>query len=299
MGAERNGSEPVGAGGLWLLATPIGTLDDLPVRAGAVLEGADLVLAEDTRRARTLFGHLGVTPAGPTVSFNEHNEDRRRAEALRVLEAGGRVVLMSDAGTPVLSDPGFTLVREVRRRGLRVLSVPGPSAFTAALAASGQPPLPATLVGFLPPRRGARRRRIEEFRTGRTTLVVLLSPHRLAGELADLAESLGPARPATLLAELSKVHERAEVGTLGELAAGREARSPRGEYVLVVGPPVEAEGAGPLDPEVVEALYREAVRRGLGRAAALRWTAAKVGAGRREVFQALEAASEARLEPEG
>ncbi len=295
---ERDRGDGPEWGTLWLLATPIGTLDDLSARAGTVLEGADLILAEDTRRAATVIRHLGAAPVGRVVSFNEHNEERRRGQAMEVLGRGGHVVLMSDAGTPVLSDPGFTLVREARKLGVRILSVPGPSVFTAALAASGQPPLPAVLVGFLPPRKGPRRRRLEDLRSLPGTLVILLSPHRLGEELADLARVLGPDRPATLLAELSKLHERAEVGSLGDLAVGREAGSPRGEYVLVVGPPREMDTSPGVDFEVVDAVYREAVHRGMDRAEALRWTAAKLGVGRRQIFAVLAGGGREPL-PEG
>ena len=138
---------------MWLVATPIGTLGDLPPRACQVLADADLILAEDTRRARTLLGHAGIAAGRRLLSFHEHNEAERVGRALAALTEGRSVALISDAGTPVLSDPGFPLVREARAAGVPVATVPGPSAFTAALAASGQPPLPATLVGFLPARR--------------------------------------------------------------------------------------------------------------------------------------------------
>jgi len=216
-------------------------------------------------------------------------------EVLQALEGGRQVVLVSDAGTPLLSDPGFLLVREARRQGFDVRSVPGPSAFTTALAASGQPTLPATLAGFLPPRRGGRRRKLETFRGLPGTIVLFLSPHRLGGELRDVAEVLGPGRPATLLAELSKLHERATMGSLEELAESPETRQPRGEYVLVVGPsnsdagPQETEE--PVDADLALAVYREAVRRGYGRNEALRWTASHLGLSRKRAFELLTEAS--------
>jgi 16S rRNA (cytidine1402-2'-O)-methyltransferase len=279
-----------GGGMLWLVATPIGTLDDLAPRAAAVLAEADLICAEDTRRTATLLRHLGIDGRGRMWSLHEHNEAARTARVLDRLAAGAAVALVSDAGTPVLSDPGFALVREARRRGIRVASVPGPSAFVAALAASGQPPLPATLVGFLPPRKGARTRSIADLATLPTTLVILLSPHRLAAELADLADGLGSGRRATLLAELSKLHERGLEATLGELAAADEAAAPRGEYVLVIGPPAArpaAEGPPEAVAAAVRAAYDAAVAGGAGRADALRAAARTVGMSRRHVFDIL------------
>lgn len=281
---------PGSSGTLWLVATPIGTLADLSPRACEVLRRCDTVLAEDTRRARKLLSYHGIPAAGRLRSFHEHNEQRLGEWVLERLRGGADVALMSDAGTPVLSDPGFTLVRRARQTGLGVLSVPGPSAFVTALAASGQPPLPALLVGFLPIRPGARRRRLEELADVDATLVILLSPHRLGRELADMCRTLGKGRPASLMAELSKRHERIVMGSLEELCGSPEKEHPRGEYVIVVGPP----GLPPADeeccediPAKVRAVYREAVARGLNRAAALRWTANQAGIGRRQVFAIL------------
>ncbi|MCU0303330.1 MAG: 16S rRNA (cytidine(1402)-2'-O)-methyltransferase [Thermoanaerobaculales bacterium] len=274
-------------GTLWIVATPIGTIADLSPRAAEVMAGATTILAEDTRRARSLLGRIGVAATGRLLSFHEHNEDRRLERVLDVLRTGGSVVLMSDAGTPVLSDPGFGLVRAVRREALPVASVPGPSSFTAALAASGQPPLPATLVGFLPARAAARRRRIEELSGVAWTLVVLLSPHRLAAELQDLAAGLGRDRPATLLAELSKRFERAVTATLGELAVGGEVARPRGEYVLVVGPDDRVEVDRGVDARQIREAYDDAIAAGLPRTRAIRAAADRLGVGRREVFDSL------------
>ncbi len=283
-------------GCLWVVATPIGTIGDLSGRAASTLAAADLVLAEDTRHLGKLIRAAGIPISCRTLSFHEHNEDRRLPELLAALAGGKNIVLTSDAGTPVLSDPGYVLVREARRRGFEVRSVPGPSAFTAALAASGQPPLPAVLVGFLPPRSAARRRKLETLRAFGWTMVFFLSPHRLGRELGETAEILGPERPATLLAEISKLHERALMGTLEELAAAGETEHPRGEYVLVVGPsgtgaPVQGGREGE-DPELTLAVYREAVRRGYGRGEALRWTAARLGLSRKRVFELLENVAE-------
>ncbi len=279
------------AGGLWLVATPIGSMDDLSPRACDVLRSADLILAEDTRRTGRLLASFGIASAGRLTAFHEHNEATKTTAILERLKRGEAVAIVSDAGTPVLSDPGFQLVRQTRHAGVPVFSVPGPSSFTAALAASGQPPLPAVLAGFLPPRPGPRKRRLAELAQHPWTVVVLLSPHRLKAELEDLAAAFGPQRPATLLAELSKRHERGIMATLGELATCDEAGQPRGEYILVAGPPAGDETgptpAGRIDRDVVQAVYGEAARRGMSRAEALRWTSEKLGIKRRQVFDIL------------
>jgi 16S rRNA (cytidine1402-2'-O)-methyltransferase len=279
-----------GEGGtLWIVATPIGTLADLGERAREVLEQVDTVLAEDTRRTRRLLSGLGISVHGRLRSLHEHNETRSAPAVVEELRAGRDVAIVSDAGTPVLSDPGFVVVRAVREAGLAVASVPGPSAFTAALAAAGQPPLPATLVGFLPPRAGARRRSLDAVRAAPGSLVLFLSPHRLAVELADVAAVLGGERPATLLAELSKRHERAETGSLEELAGGAEAHAPRGEYVLVVGP-AEAREQGPThEPSPADAgrVYGGHLARLGDRREALRAAARELHLSRRRLYALL------------
>jgi len=278
----------VESGTLWIVATPTGTLSDLGARARDVLAAVDRILVEDTRRARTLLSSAGVRAGRRLRSFHEHNEAKLVDGVVEDLAAGLDVALISDAGTPCLSDPGFLLVRRVRLQGLKVCSVPGPSAFTAALAASGQPPLPATLVGFLPARRGPRRRRIADIGPTPWTLVIFLSPHRLADELEDLAAGLGEGRPATLLAEISKLHERALSASLGELAASDEAGRPRGEYVLVIGPEGDrASAAGPADPDEVRAAFEAARAAGRDRRQALKDAARATGVPRREVYAVL------------
>jgi len=272
---------------LWIVATPIGTLDDLSPRAREVLSQVELILAEDTRRARTLLSHLGLPSRGRVRSLHEHNERRQVPALIAALRDGASLALVSDAGTPVLSDPGFVLVRAAHGAGLRVCSVPGASSFTAAIAASGQPPLPATLCGFLPARRGPRRRRVSELESCPWTLVMLLSPHRLARELGDVAEILGEDRQATLLAEISKLHERSMKATLGDLAGCSELDQPRGEYILVVGPRDDGGETSETDPDAVRSQYRSALNDGLERREALRRTARRLGLRRRQVFDLL------------
>jgi 16S rRNA (cytidine1402-2'-O)-methyltransferase len=280
-------------GTLWIVATPIGSLGDLAPRAAEVLRTVELILAEDTRRARALLAHLGVAARGRLQSLHEHNEEARVAATVAALAAGRSAALVSDAGTPVLSDPGFPLVRAVRAAGLPVASLPGASAFTAALAASGQPPLPAVLCGFLPARAGPRRQRIAELGRWPWTMVVLLSPHRLRRELEDLAAALGGARPATLLAEISKLHERAASATMAELAAGPEAAAPRGEYVLVVGPAVApVVRAVAVGSDEMRRAYDAALATGLDRRGALRAAASELGLSRRAAYALLAAAGD-------
>lgn len=278
---------------LWIVATPIGTLEDLGARAMKLLGSVDVILAEDTRRTRKLLSHAGLSAGGRLRSLHEHNEDERVAWVLDQIEDGREVAMVSDAGTPALSDPGFLLVRAARTKGLEVRSVPGASAFAAALAASGQPPLPAVLAGFLPAKSGPRRRQISKLADWSETLVVLLSPHRIARELRDLADGLGGDRPATLLAEISKRHERAVVGALEELSQSSEATTPRGEYVLVVGPVDRSENVTTVTPDQASAAYHRAIGEGLDRRAALREASRRLGVSRRDFYAKLLEAEKA------
>jgi len=218
-------------GTLHVVATPIGNLEDITLRALRVLREADLLFAEDTRRTRILLDRH--TLPGRPVSLNAHNETARIEQARTCLAADGDVVLVSDAGTPLVSDPGGRLVAAVIEAGHRVESVPGPSAVLAALCASGLPAQPFLFVGFLP-RKGAGRRAILEAQRGRPeTLVLFESPHRVHATLSDLAGVLGPGRRAAVARELTKIHEEVVRGPLAELAAHFEAGA-RGEVTLVV-----------------------------------------------------------------
>lgn len=220
-------------GTLLVVATPIGNLDDLSPRARQAFERADLVACEDTRRTGLLLSRLGIKR--PLLSLHEHNERRRLPRLLEALERGETVALASDAGTPLVSDPGFLLVREAAARGVRVEPVPGPSALLAALVAAALPPHPFTFCGFPPPKRGKRRSFFERFSALDHTLVFYESPHRLLASLADALEVLGD-RPAAVARELTKVHEEVVRGSLSEVLAVLEARpSLKGELVVVIG----------------------------------------------------------------
>lgn len=225
-----------GQGKLVVVATPIGNLDDLSPRARAALEAADLVACEDTRRTGRLLAHLGIKR--PLLSLHEHNERRRVPSLLTALEEGKVVALASDAGTPLVSDPGFVLVREAAARGVRVEPVPGPSALLAALVISGLPPHPFTFAGFPPPKGGKRRTFYRKLAALPHTLVIFESPHRALASLADAVTELGGERPAALARELTKLHEEVVRATLSEILAELSRRPAiKGELVLVVGPP--------------------------------------------------------------
>lgn len=274
---------PVG-GRLFVVATPIGNLGDLSPRACEILASVRLLLAEDTRHVRKLLNHFAITT--PTRSLHEHNEAREVPRLLADLEGGAEFALISDAGTPLVADPGFRLVRGCRERGIPVLAVPGPSAVTAALAVSGLPPVPFTFAGFLPPKAAARAEALESLAALPHTLVVFVSPHRLRPEIEACARFLGAEREAVLLAELTKVHERASRGTLGELAASAVADEAKGEYTLVVGPPPPAE-APSVTPEAAGRALEEALARGLDLAEARRQAARALGISRKELYNLL------------
>jgi 16S rRNA (cytidine1402-2'-O)-methyltransferase len=224
----------VQTGRLAVISTPIGNLGDLSPRAREELAAAELVAAEDTRRTGQLLTTLGLSR--PLVSLHEHNESERIVELLEKLRAGARIALVSDAGTPLLSDPGFELVRRVAREGMPVVAVPGPSAITAALSIAGLPTERFTFEGFLPARLAERRSRIGELKQETRTLVFFEAPHRIAESLEDLAAGFGAGRRVAVARELTKVFETVYRGTLAELAAQarNDANFSRGEITVVV-----------------------------------------------------------------
>jgi 16S rRNA (cytidine1402-2'-O)-methyltransferase len=227
-------------GRLVFVATPIGNLEDLSPRAAAALAAADRIACEDTRHTGRLLHHLGIRK--PLVSLHEHNERRRLPELLAALDAGETIAVASDAGTPLLSDPGFPLARAAAESGHRIEAIPGPSAILAALVVSGLPPYPFTFAGFAPPKSGRRRAFWRRFGDLGHTVVAFESPHRIAASLADAIAELGADRPAALARELTKLHEEVVRGTLGEIEAAVGSKRTLGEYVLVIGPPRSAAG---------------------------------------------------------
>ena len=239
-------------GTLHVVATPIGNLEDITLRALRVLREADLLLAEDTRRTRTLLARYEI--AQRPVSLHAHNEARRCEQVRVALRAGRRVALVSDAGTPLVSDPGERLVRAVLDDEHEVVAVPGASAVLAALAISGLPASAFRFVGFLPRRAGARNALLDELRERPETAVIFESPRRVAATLRTLCERLGD-RPACVARELTKRHEESVRGTLSELAA-HFADGARGEVTLVVGGAPAAGGAPPLADGALDARIR-------------------------------------------
>ena len=226
-------SEPI-APGLHVVATPIGNLRDISIRALSTLASAAAVLAEDTRVSRTLLAHYGITT--PLIPYHEHNAAEMRPKILARLRAGEALALISDAGTPLVSDPGYKLVEAVLSENIRVTSVPGASAVLAALVVAGLPTDRFFFEGFLPPKPGARRARLEELAHIPSTLVLFESPRRLADMLKDAAELLGE-RQAAVARELTKLFETVKRGTIGALAAEFEASGPpKGEIVVLIGP---------------------------------------------------------------
>jgi 16S rRNA (cytidine1402-2'-O)-methyltransferase len=241
MGTERAGAPRSGTGTLYVVATPIGNLEDVSLRALRVLREVDLVAAEDTRHVRKLLDHYGIRKR--VVSYHEHNERTRTPQLLAALRSGRSVALVSDAGTPALSDPGYPLVRACAEAQIPVVPVPGPSAAVAALVVSGLPTDRFLFLGFPPRRRPARRRFFEEVRDGRATLVLFESPHRLADCLEDALAVLGDRR-AAVCRELTKLHEEVRRGTLSELVSWARQAAPLGEVTVVVeGASREAAGA--------------------------------------------------------
>ncbi|HJU56017.1 MAG TPA: 16S rRNA (cytidine(1402)-2'-O)-methyltransferase [Pyrinomonadaceae bacterium] len=274
------------AGTLYLVATPIGNLEDITHRAVRVLSEVDIVACEDTRHTRVLLNHYQIKTK--TISYHEHNE-RERAEYLgEMLEAGRSVAVVSDAGTPGISDPGFRLVNDAVRRGARVVPIPGPAAFVSALIASGLPTDEFFFGGFLPARSNERRARLTAVRSLNSTLVFYETPHRIAQALADAREILGE-REAVVARELTKLHEEIARGRLSELAErfGREGAA-RGEIVLVIDrePVVEEGGADDSEADIagrVAALEAE----GLDNRAALKRVARELGLSRSEAYRRL------------
>ena len=246
--------QPTLAPGLYVVSTPIGNLRDLTLRALDVLTAADLVLAEDTRVAAKLLQAYGLS--AKLERYDEHAAERGGARALAALAEGKRVALVSDAGTPLVSDPGYRIVREAAAAGYPVFPIPGPSALLAGLSAAGLPTDRFLFAGFPPPKSAARRTFLEELAPIRATLVFFEGGSRLADSLADMAAVLGD-REAVVCRELTKLYETVVRGRLAELAADRQFAAPRGELVVLVGPGREAQAsAADADAALTDALSR-------------------------------------------
>jgi 16S rRNA (cytidine1402-2'-O)-methyltransferase len=282
--------EEGGKGCLFVVATPIGNLEDITLRALRILKEADLIACEDTRQTMKLLSHFQISKR--LVSYHEHNEITRAPEIVIDLEQGAKVALVSDAGTPSISDPGHRLVSLCLRHGIKVVPVPGASAFVAALAASGVPAEEFTFAGFLPARPTQRRKALRALAGEPRTVVLYEAPHRLLDTLEDSLEILGN-RPAVIARELTKVHEEFQRAHMEDLLAAVQKRPPRGEITLLIGP---ADGAAnhsesattsgasvPLSHRVDEIMKE----RKLDKKAALKQAARERGLTRREAYKQL------------
>ena len=270
-----------GAGVLVLAGTPIGRVEDAAPRLAAELASADVIAAEDTRRLKRLVSDLGVEPAGRVLSYFEGNEQARTPQLVEALRAGERVVLVTDAGMPSVSDPGYRLVAAAVEAGVAVTAVPGPSAVLTALAVSGLPVDRFCFEGFLPRKAGERARRLDDLADEPRTMVFFEAPHRTATALAAMAEALGADRPAAVCRELTKTHEEVRRDTLGNLAAWAT-DGVRGEVTIVVaGAPVDAPTT---DPDTLRALVASEEAAGVPRKQAIADVARRSGVPKRVVY---------------
>lgn len=276
-------------GCLYLCATPIGNREDISARVLRVLQEADMIAAEDTRHSRGLLQYYGIQT--PLISYHEHNKYERAEELVARLLQGDKIALISDAGTPVISDPGEVLVQKARECGIPVTSLPGPCALITALSLSGIPARRFVFEGFLPQESKERREVLGNLQDESRTIILYEAPHRLRKTLGELQDVLGADRPLCLCRELTKIHEEALTFTLQEALAYYEAREPRGEYVLVLEGKSKEAGAAEqkmawkvLAPEEHLKLY---MARGLDKKAAMKAMAADFGLSRNEIYKQL------------
>ena len=272
-------------GTLYLVATPIGNLADITHRALQVLRDVDLIACEDTRHTRKLLQHYGIDTR--TISYHEHNEQQRAAELTELLKQGSDIAVVSDAGTPAISDPGFRLIRAAVDSGIIVVPVPGPSALVSALIAAALPTDQFFFGGFLPARSSARRARFDELRSVPGTLIFYEAPHRLATSLRDAHEVLGE-REAVVARELTKLHEEIRRGRLSELAEHYSTvEQPRGEIVLLIDQTVLDAVSEGAQPSSVARLVAQFETDGLDHRAALKKAARELGLSRAEAYRRL------------
>jgi 16S rRNA (cytidine1402-2'-O)-methyltransferase len=276
---------------LYLVATPIGNLEDITLRALRILKDADAIACEDTRQTQKLLNHYGVTTR--TTSYHEHNEMTRAAELVVELEEGAKVALVSDAGMPAISDPGYRLISLAIRHGIPVVPIPGASAFVAALAASGLPTDSFRFGGFLPAKRGARRKELEQFRDSPRTQIYYEAPHRLREALADLVDVMGPERQVVIAREVTKLHEEFLRGHAGELQKQLQEREIKGEITLLIRAEERAGGqpvavALPQKKSLRSRLEEVMQERQLDEKAALKVVARERGVSKSEAYRELQ-----------
>lgn len=268
-------------GTLYLVATPIGNLSDITHRALQVLRDVDLIACEDTRHTHKLLSHYGIITK--TISYHEHNEQQRATQLVDQLKQGSSIAVVSDAGTPAISDPGFRLVRAAIESEVPVVPVPGPSALISALIAAGLPTDEFFFAGFLPPRSNARRARLSGLQAVPGTLIFYEAPHRLAATLKDAYEVLGE-RDAVVARELTKVHEEIRRGRLSELSDHYEREEPRGEIVVLIDRNVISAAKPQL---TIAALVDQFEQDGMDKRAALKKAARELGISRAEAYRKL------------
>jgi len=272
-------------GTLYLVSTPIGNLADITHRALQVLQDVDLIACEDTRHTHKLLSHYGITTK--TISYHEHNERQRTAQLIDMLQQGSDVAVVSDAGTPAISDPGYRLVRAAIENDITLVPVPGPSALISALVAAGLPTDEFFFAGFLPSRSNARRTRLSELRSVPGTLIFYEAPHRLAATLKDTYEILGE-REAVVARELTKVHEEIKRGRLSELVAHySNDENIRGEIVLLIDRNVLSDATETATHQSVAALVDQFEQAGMDHRAALKKAARELGLSRAEAYRRL------------
>jgi len=282
----------VSGGCLYVVATPIGNLEDISLRALRILKEADVIACEDTRQTQKLLSHFDIPKR--LVSYHEHNEITRAPEIVIELEQGAKVALVSDAGTPAISDPGYRLVSLCLRHGIDVVPVPGASAFVAALAASGMPVSEFVFVGFLPARPTARRKALRDLANEARTVAIYEAPHRLLDTLEDALEILGN-RPAVIAREITKAFEEFQRGHIEDLLAAAQKKAPRGEITLLIGPPdghathADSDANAPGEAKLPLARRVDEIMnvRGVDRKAALKQAARERGITRREAYKQL------------
>jgi 16S rRNA (cytidine1402-2'-O)-methyltransferase len=278
-------------GVLYLVGTPIGNLEDITLRALRILKEADVIACEDTRQTQKLLNHYGV--ATRTVSYHEHNEMTRAPELVVELEEGAQVALVSDAGMPGISDPGYRLISLAIRHGIPVVPIPGASAFVAALAASGLPTDSFRFGGFLPAKRGARRQELEHIKSSPRTQIFYEAPHRIEQTLADVVEVLGPARQVVIAREVTKLHEEFLRGHAADLRKRLQERQIKGEITLLIRAAEDA-GGGPVALEMLQkkslrGRLREVMQeRQMDEKAALKVVAREMGVSKSEAYRELQ-----------
>lgn len=273
-------------GQLYVVATPIGNLEDITFRAVRVLKDVAVVACEDTRQTRKLLEHYAIST--PLVSYHEHNEKERTGELIERMKAGSAVALVTDAGTPLVSDPGYRLVSAAVEAGILVTPLPGPAAPLAALSGAGLPAHRFRFLGFLPPKAGRRHAVLAELGASAETNIIFEAPHRVVATLREIEDVLGPARPVVAAREITKLHEEFLRGTAGEVRRELERRpSVKGEFTILIGPAIE--GSGPA-AEAVD--YRRELEillgKGVARMDAVKQLARRYGLGKRDVYRLIE-----------